>query len=133
MGFAAPTDHAANTGCLRLYEEENNIETTISYIDNAISNSPNISVIIVGTARERNAIGENPTLLTASRAISHLKNFLVVEAPVKPEELCGNLGDAARSGGVVYRRFEDLDAVFESDTCDNLRQVICAFQPPPGF
>jgi hypothetical protein len=48
-------------------------------------------------------------------------------------ELCGNLGDAARSGGVVYRRFEDLDAVFESDTCDNLRQVICAFQPPPGF
>ena len=48
-------------------------------------------------------------------------------------ELCGNLGDAARSGGVVYRRFEDLDAVFESDTCNNLRQVICAFQPPPGF
>ena len=48
-------------------------------------------------------------------------------------ELCGNLGDAARSGGVVYRRFEDLDAVFESDTCNNLRQVICAFQPSPGF
>ena len=48
-------------------------------------------------------------------------------------ELCGNLGDAARSGGVVYRRFEDLDAVFKSDTCDNLRQVICAFQPSPGF
>jgi len=43
------------------------------------------------------------------------------------------LGDAARSGGVVYRRFEDLDAVFETDTCDNLRQVICAFQPPPVF
>jgi hypothetical protein len=38
-----------------------------------------------------------------------------------------------RSGGVVCRRFEDLDAVFESDTRDNLRQVICAFQPPPGF
>src|SRR5664280_739369 len=49
------------------------------------------------------------------------------------KELCGNLGDAARSGGVVYRRFEDLDAVFESDTCNNLRQVICAFRPPPGF
>ncbi len=42
-----------------------------------------------------------------------------------------NLGDEAQSGGVVFRRFEDLDAVFESDTCDNLGQVICAFQPPP--
>ena len=48
-------------------------------------------------------------------------------------ELCRNLGDEARSGGVVCRRFEYLDAVFESDTCDNLGQVICAFQPPPGF
>jgi hypothetical protein len=42
-------------------------------------------------------------------------------------ELCRNLGDEARSGGVVCRHFDDLDAVFESDTCDNLRQVICAF------
>src|SRR4029453_16534330 len=50
-----------------------------------------------------------------------------------PQELCGNLGDEARSGGVVCRRFEDLDAVDESDTCDNLGQVICAFQPSPGF
>jgi hypothetical protein len=48
-------------------------------------------------------------------------------------ELCGNLGDEAQSGDVVCRRFEDLDAVFESDTYDNLRQVICAFQPSPGF
>jgi hypothetical protein len=43
-------------------------------------------------------------------------------------ELCRNLGDEARSGGVVCRRFEDFDAVFESGTCDNLGQVICAFQ-----
>jgi hypothetical protein len=36
-----------------------------------------------------------------------------------------------RSGGVVCRHFDDLDAVFKSDTCDDLRQLICAFQPPP--
>ncbi len=35
-----------------------------------------------------------------------------------------------RSGGVVCRH---LDAVFKSDTCDDLRQLICAFQPPPGL
>ena len=34
-------------------------------------------------------------------------------------ELCGNLGDAARSGGVGFRHFEDLDAVFESDAREN--------------
>ncbi|GLR97861.1 hypothetical protein GCM10007858_55030 [Bradyrhizobium liaoningense] len=34
-----------------------------------------------------------------------------------------------RSGGVVFRHLDDLDAVFESDTCDDLRQLICAFQP----
>jgi hypothetical protein len=33
-----------------------------------------------------------------------------------------------RDQAAVCRRFEDLDAVFESDTCDNLGQVICAFQ-----
>ena len=66
-------------------------------------------------------------------------NVEIIEAPVDDiwmrdiaptfalSELCRNLGDEARSGGVVCRHFEDLDAVFESDTCDNLRQVICAF------
>ncbi|WLA87050.1 alpha/beta fold hydrolase [Bradyrhizobium elkanii] len=38
-----------------------------------------------------------------------------------------------RSGGVVCRHLNDLDAVVESDTCDHLRQLICAFEPPPGF
>ena len=55
-----------------------------------------------------------------------------MKALLAGSELCRNFGDEARSGGVVCRRFEDLDAVFESDTCDNLGQVICAFQPPPG-
>jgi hypothetical protein len=32
-----------------------------------------------------------------------------------------------RLGGVVCRHFDDLDAVFKSDTCDDLRQLICAF------
>jgi|SRR5450755_2790405 hypothetical protein len=56
-----------------------------------------------------------------------------MKALLAGSELCRNFGDEARSGGVVCRRFEDLEAVFESDTCDNLGQVICAFQPPPGF
>ena len=38
-----------------------------------------------------------------------------------------------RSGGVVCRHFDDLDAVLESDTSDDLRQLICPFQPPPGL
>ncbi len=38
-----------------------------------------------------------------------------------------------RSGGVVCRRFDDLDAILESDTSDDLRQLICTFQPPPGL
>src|SRR5207253_7120115 len=38
-----------------------------------------------------------------------------------------------RSGGVVCRDFDDLDAVLESDTSDDLRQLICTFQPPPGL
>ena len=38
-----------------------------------------------------------------------------------------------RSGGVVCRHLDDLDAVLESDTCDDLRQVMSAFQAPPGL
>jgi hypothetical protein len=38
-----------------------------------------------------------------------------------------------RSGGVVCRHVDDLDAVAESDTCNHLRQLICTFEPPPGF
>src|SRR5262249_26713339 len=38
-----------------------------------------------------------------------------------------------RSGGVVCRHVDDLDAVVESDTCNHLRQLICAFEPPPSF
>jgi hypothetical protein len=38
-----------------------------------------------------------------------------------------------RSGGVVCRHLDDLDAVVESDTCNHFRQLICAFEPPPGF
>ena len=38
-----------------------------------------------------------------------------------------------RSGGVVCRHVDDLDTIVESDTCDHLRQLICAFEPPPVF
>jgi uncharacterized protein len=37
-----------------------------------------------------------------------------------------------RSGGVVCRHLDDLDAVRKSDTCDDLRQLICSSQPAPG-
>jgi hypothetical protein len=33
----------------------------------------------------------------------------------------------SRSGGVVSRHFDDLDAVLESDFLDNFRQLIFAF------
>ena len=38
-----------------------------------------------------------------------------------------------RSGGVVCRHLDDLDAVLEFDACDDLRQVICTFESPPGL
>jgi hypothetical protein len=44
-----------------------------------------------------------------------------------------DFGVTRRSGGVVCRHADDLDAIVESDTCDHLRQLICAFEPPPGF
>jgi hypothetical protein len=36
-----------------------------------------------------------------------------------------------RSGGVGCRHFDDLDSVLESDTCDDLGQVICTFESSP--
>jgi hypothetical protein len=48
-------------------------------------------------------------------------------------ELCLNLGDVAdQAGGVALLGRNDLDAVGESDTSDDLRQLICAFQSTPG-
>jgi hypothetical protein len=38
-----------------------------------------------------------------------------------------------RSGGAICRRFDDVDAVFESDTSDDFRQLICSIQAPPSF
>src|SRR5450759_2831433 len=38
-----------------------------------------------------------------------------------------------RSGGVVCRHFDDLDAVLEFDTSDNLRQLIFTLQPAPSL
>ena len=57
--------------------------------------------------------------------------FLKPRAP--RHELCGILEVTRRSGGVVCRHLDDLDAVFESDTCDDLRQLIRAFETPPGL
>lgn len=55
--------------------------------------------------------------------------------PVRPnapdQELRGILADEVI--GRRYRHLDDLDAVVESDTCEGLRLLICAFEPPPGF
>ncbi len=67
----------------------------------------------------------------------------IIRAKIGLLELAKQLGNVSqsyagfwvtrRSGGVVCRHFDDLDAVLESDTSDDLRQLICAFQPPPGL
>jgi hypothetical protein len=51
---------------------------------------------------------------------------------------CGRLSYAGfwvmrRSGGAVCRRFNDLDAILESDTPDDFWQLICSIQAPPSF
>jgi hypothetical protein len=38
-----------------------------------------------------------------------------------------------RSGGVVRRYFDDLDAVFKFDASDDFRQLVFTFQSQPGF
>jgi putative tryptophan/tyrosine transport system substrate-binding protein len=43
------------------------------------------------------------------------------------------LGDEGRSGGVVSRHFNDLDAILESDPSNDFRQLVFSFQSPPGF
>ena len=42
----------------------------------------------------------------------------------KNAELCRNLGDGVRSGGVVDRHLDDLDTVLESDSFDELGQLV---------
>ena len=49
-----------------------------------------------------------------------------LEAMHSPEELCRRLGDGVRSGGVVSRHFDDLDAVLEFDALDDFGQLIFA-------
>src|ERR1700722_3829970 len=43
------------------------------------------------------------------------------------------IGRRGRSGGVVSRHLDDLDAVLESDALDDFRQLVFSLQPPPGF
>jgi hypothetical protein len=38
------------------------------------------------------------------------------------------LGDEVRSGGVVIRQFDDLDAVSKFDASDDFRQLVSPFQ-----
>jgi putative ABC transport system substrate-binding protein len=58
-------------------------------------------------------------------------NIEVRWAEGRPErfaEIAAELvGLTRRSGGVVCRQLDDLDAIFKFDTCDDLRQLFCAF------
>jgi hypothetical protein len=70
--------------------------------------------------------GYEGTLLKPSMSIPW-SEFLI-----RSRERCRILRDG-RSGGAVCRRFDDLDAVLESDTSDDFGQLICSIQAPPGF
>jgi hypothetical protein len=52
---------------------------------------------------------------------------LFVCKPTSPSRAVQEIGGRGLSGGVVSRHFDDLDAVLESDTCDDLRQLV--FRP----
>ena len=39
-------------------------------------------------------------------------------------EICRNLGDGVRTGGVVDRHLDDLDTVLESDSFDEFGQLV---------
>lgn len=66
---------------LKVFQENELIESTVNYIAKEIEELNNISVIIVGTARERNHSGINLTLVLAENAASELKDFHIIEAP----------------------------------------------------
>jgi hypothetical protein len=66
---------------LRVLREETIVAQSIDYIARCVDGVKNVSVIIVGTERERNDLGLNPTLERARAAIANLSQFMVVEAP----------------------------------------------------
>lgn len=92
---------------------------------------------------ERNFAGQPVRTPVKMYLAAHLMNQGSDNATAKTIA-CRHLGRRATSytgfwvtrrsgGGVVCRHIDDLDAVLESDTGDDFRQLICAFQPPPGL
>jgi hypothetical protein len=55
--------------------------------------------------------------------------------PISESVPCQAVGPCAevRSGGVVSRHFDDLDAVLEFDASDDFWRLVFTFQSPPGF
>jgi hypothetical protein len=72
----------------------------------------------------RRKCGQRDTSITVA--------FLLLSARDERPELCGRLGDEVRSGSVVSRHFDDLNAVLEFDASDDFRQLVFTFQSPPG-
>ena len=90
------------------------------YIWRAVDGEGEVLDILVQPRRDR-------------QAALKLMRKLLKKQGITPATSYAGFWVTRRSGGVVCRRFDDLDAVLESDTSDDLRQLICAFQPPPGL
>ena len=64
---------------LKVYRETVLIEETVEFIKRMIDGHKNLSVIIVGNAKERDEKGKNPTLEVAKRAVNKDYRFKVLE------------------------------------------------------
>ena len=68
---------------LKVFEEHALIEETVLSLSNQIAAWPDMSLMVVGTERERNGEGRNPTLDKARLAAFGRNNVQVIEAPIK--------------------------------------------------
>ncbi|MHC2582361.1 hypothetical protein ACVI1J_005460 [Bradyrhizobium diazoefficiens] len=83
------------------------------------------------SANEKAAANQLRQIL-ASQVNGDVKLRVLKDEQKKPTEITLSPGYRSyagfwvtrRSGGVVFRHLDDLDAVFESDTCADLRQLI---------
>lgn len=66
---------------LPVYDETAALPATVYYLKQLLVQKANVRVLIVGTARERDGTGGNPTLNAAQRAIGTDDRFVTLEDP----------------------------------------------------
>ncbi|WP_284278256.1 hypothetical protein, partial [Bradyrhizobium liaoningense] len=77
--------------------------------------------IITTSVRKRT---DSPVLIDHSRRRYGGERFIRAASPRQEQgQSYAGFWVTRRSGGVVFRHLDDLDAVFESDTCADLRQL----------